>query len=68
MALDVGLDHLEKITEAVTGVASDDLAPTRRKMSQRLYEDLPRVLTHGTAHAYRWLTAAKCRRTCTILH
>jgi len=43
----VGLDHLEKISEAVTGVV-DDAAPARRKMSVRLYEDLPRVLTHGT--------------------
>src|SRR5687768_18037639 len=33
----VGLDHLEKITEAVTGVV-DDAAPVRRKMSVRLYE------------------------------
>src|ERR1700754_3849432 len=48
----VGLDHLEKITEAVTGKSREDLAPTRRKMSQRLYEDFPRVLTQGTAHAY----------------
>src|SRR5215210_6863566 len=31
----VGLDHLEKITEAVTGTA-DDAAPVRRKMSVRL--------------------------------
>ncbi|HKO57838.1 MAG TPA: 30S ribosomal protein S12 methylthiotransferase RimO, partial [Thermoanaerobaculia bacterium] len=38
----VGLDHLEKITTAVTG-AVDDAAPTKRKMSVRLYEDLPRV-------------------------
>src|SRR5260221_14412506 len=47
----VGLDHLEKITQAVTG-AADDAAPVKRKMSVRLYEDLPRVLTTGTAHAY----------------
>jgi ribosomal protein S12 methylthiotransferase len=47
----VGLDHLEKITAAVTGI-EDDLAPARRKMSVRLYEDLPRVLAQGTAHAY----------------
>src|SRR5436190_510710 len=38
----VGLDHLEKITAAVTGVPDDDMAPVRRKMSVRLYEDLPR--------------------------
>src|SRR5436309_13649001 len=47
----VGLDHLEKITTAVSGDA-DDAAPAKRKMSVRLYEDLPRVLTHGTAHSY----------------
>src|ERR1043165_9393701 len=41
----VGLDHLEKITQAVTGSVDDDMAPARRKMSVRLYEDLPRVLT-----------------------
>src|SRR5204863_942724 len=34
----VGLDHLEKITAAVTGVSDDDMAPVRRKMSVRLYE------------------------------
>lgn len=61
----VGLDHLEKITEAVTGVASTDLAPTRRKMSQRLYEDLPRVLTQGTAHAYLKVSEG-CSNPCTF--
>lgn len=61
----VGLDHLEKITEAVTGVASDDLAPTRRKMSQRLYEDLPRVLVTGTAHAYLKVSEG-CSNPCTF--
>ncbi|HEV7238862.1 MAG TPA: 30S ribosomal protein S12 methylthiotransferase RimO [Thermoanaerobaculia bacterium] len=61
----VGLDHLEKITEAVTGVAEDDLAPTRRKMSQRLYEDLPRVLTQGTAHAYLKVSEG-CSNPCTF--
>ncbi len=61
----VGLDHLEKITEAVTGVAPDDLAPTRRKMSQRLYEDLPRVLTQGTAHAYLKVSEG-CSNPCTF--
>ena len=61
----VGLDHLEHITAAVTGVASDDLAPTRRKMSQRLYEDLPRVLVHGTAHAYLKVSEG-CSNPCTF--
>jgi ribosomal protein S12 methylthiotransferase len=49
----VGLDHLEEITAAVKGQAlSPDAAPIRRKMSARLYEELPRVLTHGNAYAY----------------
>lgn len=61
----VGLDHLEKITEAVTGIASDDLAPARRKMSLRLYEDLPRVLTQGTAHAYLKVSEG-CSNPCTF--
>jgi len=61
----VGLDHLEKITEAVTGMTGDDLAPTRRKMSQRLYEDLPRVLTQGTAHAYLKVSEG-CSNPCTF--
>jgi ribosomal protein S12 methylthiotransferase len=61
----VGLDHLEKITEAVTGIAQDDLAPTRRKMSLRLYEDLPRVLTQGTAHAYLKVSEG-CSNPCTF--
>jgi ribosomal protein S12 methylthiotransferase len=61
----VGLDHLEAITDAVTGRASDDLAPTRRKMSQRLYEDLPRVLTQGTAHAYLKVSEG-CSNPCTF--
>jgi ribosomal protein S12 methylthiotransferase len=61
----VGLDHLEKITEAVTGLAAEDLAPTRRKMSQRLYEDFPRVLTHGTAHAYLKVSEG-CSNPCTF--
>ncbi|HEX7708167.1 MAG TPA: 30S ribosomal protein S12 methylthiotransferase RimO [Thermoanaerobaculia bacterium] len=60
----VGLDHLEKITEAVTGIA-DDLAPVRRKMSTRLYEDLPRVLTQGTAHAYLKVSEG-CSNPCTF--
>src|SRR3569832_1712323 len=45
----VGLDHLEAITTAVSGDV--DAAPVKRKMSVRLYEDLPRALTQGTAHA-----------------
>jgi len=61
----VGLDHLEKITEAVTGLAAEDLAPTRRKMSQRLYEDFPRVLTQGTAHAYLKVSEG-CSNPCTF--
>jgi ribosomal protein S12 methylthiotransferase len=61
----VGLDHLEKITEAVTGIANDDLAPARRKMSLRLYEDLPRVLTQGTAHAYLKVSEG-CSNPCTF--
>ncbi len=61
----VGLDALDKITEAVTGVAQDDLAPTRRKMSLRLYEDLPRVLTQGTAHAYLKVSEG-CSNPCTF--
>ena len=61
----VGLDHLEQITAAVTGVAEGDLAPTRRKMSQRLYEDLPRVLVHGTAHAYLKVSEG-CSNPCTF--
>jgi ribosomal protein S12 methylthiotransferase len=61
----VGLDHLEKITEAVTGLIDDDAAPTRRKMSVRLYEDLPRVLVHGTSHAYLKVSEG-CSNPCTF--
>ncbi|HET8797012.1 MAG TPA: 30S ribosomal protein S12 methylthiotransferase RimO [Thermoanaerobaculia bacterium] len=61
----VGLDSLEKITQAVTGLAAEDLAPTRRKMSQRLYEDFPRVLTQGTAHAYLKVSEG-CSNPCTF--
>ncbi|HEX7151921.1 MAG TPA: 30S ribosomal protein S12 methylthiotransferase RimO [Thermoanaerobaculia bacterium] len=61
----VGLDHLEKITEAVTGLSADDLAPVRRKMSVRLYEDLPRVLVTGTAHAYLKVSEG-CSNPCTF--
>src|SRR5437764_5904440 len=60
----VGLDHLEKITEAVTGDV-DDAAPVKRKMSVRLYEDLPRVLTTGTAHAYLKVSEG-CSNPCTF--
>ena len=60
----VGLDALEKITEAVTG-AVNDAAPARRKMSVRLYEDLPRVLTHGTTHAYLKVSEG-CSNPCTF--
>src|SRR5205085_7739335 len=60
----VGLDHLEKITEAVTGEV-DDAAPVRRKMSVRLYEDLPRVLIHGTSHAYLKVSEG-CSNPCTF--
>ncbi len=59
----VGLDHLEAITAAVTGDV--DAAPVKRKMSVRLYEDLPRVLTHGTAHAYLKVSEG-CSNPCTF--
>jgi ribosomal protein S12 methylthiotransferase len=61
----VGLDHLEKISQAVTGLSAEELAPTRRKMSQRLYEDFPRVLTTGTAHAYLKVSEG-CSNPCTF--
>src|SRR5438874_11693444 len=61
----VGLDALEKITGAVTGVAADDAAPARRKMSVRLYEDLPRVLAQGDAHAYLKVSEG-CSNPCTF--
>jgi ribosomal protein S12 methylthiotransferase len=60
----VGLDHLEAITAAVTGNV-DDAAPVKRKMSVRLYEDLPRVLTHGTSHAYLKVSEG-CSNPCTF--
>lgn len=60
----VGLDHLEAITQAVTGDVAD-AAPVRRKMSTRLYEDLPRVLTQGTAHAYLKVSEG-CSNPCTF--
>jgi ribosomal protein S12 methylthiotransferase len=59
----VGLDHLEAITAAVTGQV--DAAPVKRKMSVRLYEDLPRVLTHGTSHAYLKVSEG-CSNPCTF--
>ena len=59
----VGLDHLEAITNAVHGDV--DAAPAKRKMSQRLYEDLPRVLTQGTAHAYLKVSEG-CSNPCTF--
>jgi ribosomal protein S12 methylthiotransferase len=60
----VGLDSLEAITAAVTGCI-DDAAPARRKMSVRLYEDLPRVLAQGTAHAYLKVSEG-CSNPCTF--
>ena len=59
----VGLDHLEAITAAVSGAV--DAAPSRRRMSVRLYEDLPRVLTNGTAHAYLKVSEG-CSNPCTF--
>ena len=59
----VGLDHLEAITAAVTGDV--DAAPAKRKMSVRLYEDLPRVLAHGTSHAYLKVSEG-CSNPCTF--
>src|SRR5881394_2074835 len=59
----VGLDHLEAITQAVSGDV--DAAPVKRKMSVRLYEDLPRVLTHGKAHAYIKVSEG-CSNPCTF--
>src|SRR5579859_5643453 len=59
----VGLDHLEAIVQAVSGDV--DAAPVKRKMSVRLYEDLPRVLTQGTAHAYLKVSEG-CSNPCTF--
>ncbi len=59
----VGLDALEKITQAVSGDV--DAAPVKRKMSVRLYEDLPRVLAQGTAHAYLKVSEG-CSNPCTF--
>jgi ribosomal protein S12 methylthiotransferase len=59
----VGLDHLEAITKAVSGDV--DAAPVKRKMSVRLYEDLPRVLVQGSAHAYLKVSEG-CSNPCTF--
>jgi len=59
----VGLDHLDAITQAVSGDV--DAAPVKRKMSVRLYEDLPRVLAQGTAHAYLKVSEG-CSNPCTF--
>src|SRR6266852_3885152 len=59
----VGLDHLEAIVQAVSGDV--DAAPVKRKMSVRLYEDLPRVLAQGTAHAYLKVSEG-CSNPCTF--
>jgi ribosomal protein S12 methylthiotransferase len=59
----VGLDALEKITQAVSGDV--DAAPVKRKMSVRLYEDLPRVLAQGTAHGYLKVSEG-CSNPCTF--
>lgn len=63
----VGLDHLEAITTAVSGDSDvvNAAAPAKRKMSVRLYEDLPRVLTHGTSHAYLKVSEG-CSNPCTF--
>ena len=61
----VGLDHLERITEAVTGKPVNDAAPAKRKMSSRLYEDLPRVLAQGNAHGYLKVSEG-CSNPCTF--
>jgi ribosomal protein S12 methylthiotransferase len=60
----VGLDHLEAISRAVSG-DDVDAAPVKRKMSVRLYEDLPRVLTTGTAHSYVKVSEG-CSNPCTF--
>jgi ribosomal protein S12 methylthiotransferase len=61
----VGLDALDKITEAVTGRVDEAGAPNRRKMSVRVYDDVPRVLTTGTAHAYLKVSEG-CSNPCTF--
>jgi ribosomal protein S12 methylthiotransferase len=42
-----------------------DAAPTKRKMSARLYDDLPRVLSSGTAHSYLKVSEG-CSNACTF--
>lgn len=59
----VGLDHLEKISEAITGEV--DAAPVKRRMSKRLYEDLPRLLAQGAPHAYLKVSEG-CSNACTF--
>src|SRR5205823_8754476 len=49
----------------VPGVQTCALPILRRKMSVRLYEDLPRVLTQGTAHAYLKVSEG-CSNPCTF--
>ena len=62
----VGLDHLEKIGQAVCPERfHDDAAPVKRKMSARLYEDLPRVLTQGKSHGYLKVSEG-CSNPCTF--
>ena len=62
----VGLDNLEKITDAVfPDRFRDDAAPVKRKMSARLYEDLPRILTQGKSHAYLKVSEG-CSNPCTF--
>ncbi|MEO8217101.1 MAG: 30S ribosomal protein S12 methylthiotransferase RimO [Acidobacteriota bacterium] len=62
----VGLDALDQITSAVTGQAlTADAAPSRRKISTRLYEDLPRLLIEGTLHAYLKVSEG-CSNACTF--
>ncbi|HXI12600.1 MAG TPA: 30S ribosomal protein S12 methylthiotransferase RimO [Thermoanaerobaculia bacterium] len=62
----VGLDHLDAISAAVSGLSVTDLAPVKKKMSVRLYEDLPRVLTNGVkSHAYLKVSEG-CSNPCTF--
>lgn len=62
----VGLDGLEQITSAVMGTSlTENAAPVKKKMSVRLYEDLPRVLTEGLSHAYLKVSEG-CSNACTF--
>src|SRR5437762_12858641 len=63
MDASVGLGHLEAITQAISGDV--DAAPVKRKMSVRLYEDLPPVRRHGKAHAYIKVSEG-CSNPCTF--